>query len=206
MSEAPTVEEIRERYLAAREPEMHEATPGFVAPPLEELAASRSEELLLPEEGMGAERFLGEADGWIRLMAGPNHDPGSGPYVAAHPTHYNFSRGVRRLAEKYINMPRFRGKVWANTYEGHPPGYPGHEDVSVDFWDWAGRGHTINDNLQRALHWWIMHDPDPPNILWIISNGHIWTPRHKRQEWQFPEDGSDPSHYRHIHVTFDRSA
>jgi hypothetical protein len=206
IEEAPTVEEIRERYLAAREPEMHEPTPGFVAPTLEELEAARSEDLLLPDEGMVGVTALRGAGGWIRLKAGPNHDPGSGRYVEAHPTHYRFSPGVRRLVEKYINMSRFRGKVWANTYGGHPPGIPGREDVSVDFWDWAGRGRTIRNDLQRLLESVILKDQDRPNILWMISNGRMWTPERKWERWQKREDGSDPSHYRHIHVTFDRSA
>jgi len=184
---------------------MHEPTPGFVAPTLEELEAARSEDLLLPNEGTAGAAALRGAGGWIRLKAGPNHDPGSGWYVQAQPTHYRFTPGVRRLAEKYNNMPRFRGRVWANTYEGHPPGFPGREDVSVDFWDWSGRGRAIRDDLQRLLESVIMNDRDPPNILWLLSNGRIWTPTGKWEEWRRREDGSGPSHYRHIHVTFDRS-
>jgi hypothetical protein len=205
--EAPAVEEIRERYLDAREPEMHEPTAGFVAPTLEELVAARSEELLLPEEGIVEADALRAAHAWIRLRPGPNHDPGSGWYVERYPTRYFFTPGVRRLAEKYINMPAFRGKVWANTYRWHPPIYEDrYEHVSVDFWDWAGRGHTLRDDLQRSLESVIMRDPDPPKILWIWSNGRIWERPGPWVETNYPEDGSDPNHNRHIHVTFDWSA
>ncbi len=205
--EAPTVEEILERYMDAREPEIHEPTAGFVAPTLDELEAERSEDLLLPEEGMVGARALSAAHGWIRLRPGPNHDPGSGSYVEQHPTRYFFTPGVRKLAEKYINMPLFRGRVWANTYVNHPPIFGNkYQEVSVDFWDWGGRGHTIRDDLQRALESVIMRDPDPPYIRWIMSNGRIWVRPGPWKPTNYPEDGSDPNHYRHIHVTFDWSA
>jgi hypothetical protein len=178
-----------------------------VAPTLEELVAARSEELLLPEEGIVEADALRAAHAWIRLRPGPNHDPGSGWYVERYPTRYFFTPGVRRLAEKYINMPAFRGKVWANTYRWHPPIYEDrYEHVSVDFWDWGGRGHTLRDDLQRPLESVIMRDPDPPNILWIWSNGRIWERPGPWEETNLPEDGSDPNHYRHIHVTYDWSA
>jgi hypothetical protein len=205
--EAPTVEEISERYLDAREPEMHEPTPGFVAPTLEELVDARSEELLLPDEDMVGAETLSAAHGWIRLQPGPNHDPGSGWYVERHPTRYFFTPGVRRLAEKYINMPRFRGRVWANTYVEHPPRFgTKYQHVSVDFWDWDGRGHALKDVLHPTLESVITRDPDSPKILWILSNGRIWQPPGPWVKTNYPEDGSDPNHYRHIHVTFDWSA
>jgi hypothetical protein len=208
MSEAALiVEEMRERYLDTRGPGLHEPTPGFVAPTLDELVAAQSEDLLLPEEGMvGAEAFRA-AHAWIRLRPGPNHDPGSGSYVERYPTRYFFTPGVRRLAEKYINMPAFRGKVWANTYRWHPPKYEDrYEHVSVDFWDWAGRGHTLHDDLQRPLESIIWKDPDPPYILWIMSNGRIRVPGGDWEQTHYQEDGSDPNHHRHIHVTYDWSA
>jgi hypothetical protein len=74
----PVVEEIRERYLDARGPGMHEPTPGFVAPTLDELVAARSEDLLLPDGGTVEAAALRAAHAWIRLRPGPNHDPGSG--------------------------------------------------------------------------------------------------------------------------------
>jgi hypothetical protein len=205
--EAPALDVIRERYMDAREPEMHEPTPGFIAPTLDELVARRSEDLLLPAENMVQAEALKAAHAWIRLRPGPNHDPGSGWYVERYPTRYFFTPGVRKLAEKYINMPAFRGKVWANTYRWHPPQLEDrYEHVSVDFWDWAGRGHTIRDDLQGSLESIIMNDPDPPNILWIWSNGLLWWRPGPWIETNYLEDGSDPNHYRHIHVTFDWSA
>jgi hypothetical protein len=201
------VEEIRERYLDTRGPGLHQPTPGFVAPTLEELVAARSEDLLLPAEDMVGAEDLSAAYAWIRLQPGPNHDPGSGWYAEQYPTRYFFTPGVRRLAEKYINMPVFRGKVWANSYRWHPPIYEDrYEHVSVDFWDWDGRGHTLHDDLQRPLESIIWNDPDPPNILWIMSNGRIRVPPGDWEQTNYPEDGSDPNHYRHIHVTYDWSA
>jgi hypothetical protein len=206
-AEALVVEEIRERYLDARGPGLHEPTPDVVAPTLDELVASRSEDLLLPEEDMVGAEGLRAAHAWIRLQPGPSHDPGSGWYVEQYPTRYFFTPGVRRLAEKYINMPAFRGKVWANTYVKHPPVYgTKYQHVSVDFWDWAGRGHTLRDDLQRPLESVIWRDPDPPYILWIWSNGRIWQPPGPWVETNYQDDGSDPNHYRHIHVTYDWSA
>jgi hypothetical protein len=208
MSEAALiVEEIRERYLHTRGPGMHEPTPGFVAPTLDELVAARSKELLLPDEDTVGAEGLSAAHAWIRLQPGPNHDPGSGWYADQYPTRYFFTSGVRKLAEKYINMPVFRGRVWANTYLWHPPIFgTKYQHVSVDFWDWAGRGHPLRDDLHPTLESVICNDPDPPYIQWIMSNGCIWQPPGPWVKTDYQEDGSDPNHYQHIHVTFDWSA
>jgi hypothetical protein len=207
MSEAALiVEEIRERYLDTRGPGMHEPTPGFVAPTLDELVAARSEDLLLPDEDTVGAEGLSAVHAWIRLQPGPNHDPGSGWYAEQYPTRYFFTPGVRKLAEKYINMPVFRGRVWANTYLWHPPIFgTKYQHVSVDFWDWAGRGHPLRDDLHPTLESVIMNDPDPPYIQWIMSNGCIWQPPGPWVKTDYQEDGSDPNHYQHIHVTFDWS-
>jgi GH25 family lysozyme M1 (1,4-beta-N-acetylmuramidase) len=138
--------------------------------------------------------------GRIVLEPGPQHDPGSGPYVEEHPTHYRFTAGVRHLAEKYINMPKYRGKVWANTYVDHPPGW-GLDAVSVDFWDWSGRGHALADAVHADLYRTIQNDPEPPLIRWSISNGWMWTPNGFQPAPPGPP-GSDAGHWKHIHVTF----
>jgi hypothetical protein len=59
------VEEIRERYLDTRGLGLHEPTPGFVAPTLEELVAARSKDLLLPAEDVVGAEDLSAAHAWI---------------------------------------------------------------------------------------------------------------------------------------------
>jgi hypothetical protein len=39
-----------------------------------------------------------------------------------------------------------------------------------------------------------------------MSNGRIRVPGNDWVETRYQEDGSDPNHYRHIHVTYDWSA
>ncbi len=129
------------------------------------------------------------------------HSAGAGPYVQAHPTHYNFRDDVKRLALKYMNLPRFKGKVWINTYKNHPPGF-NLDSVSFDVWDWKGRGHSLDPQLGRELFEVILDDPSPPLINWTIYNGRMWT---VRAGWMGSPPGppdSDPRHVNHIHATF----
>jgi predicted chitinase len=129
------------------------------------------------------------------------HFAGSGTYVATHPTHYKFRDDVRKLALKYMNLPRFKGKVWINTYRDHPPGF-NLDSLSFDVWDWRGRGNTLNQQLGRDLFEVILDDPSAPRINWAIYNGRMWT---VRAGWMGSPPGppdSDPRHVSHIHVTF----
>lgn len=138
---------------------------------------------------------------WIRMEAKPAWSKGSGGYVQQFPTHYNVRPEVKKLVEKYLNLPAFKGKVSANTYHLHPPANP-HETVSVDFWDWRGRGFPLNDNLQTQLFDVILKDPTPPRIHWTISNGQMWTDGVGWGPSPGGPAGSDAGHFNHIHTTW----
>jgi hypothetical protein len=154
------------------------------------------------EDRLGDEQPEDPDKPWIKVEANPEWGKGSGPYVAQYPTHYNLDPDVRKLAEKYINLPRFYRKVSANSYVKHPPANP-RERRSVDFWDWEGRGVPLGDDLQQELTEIIFDDPSPPLIDWIISNGRMWV--RDGQGWRpspSGQAGSDAGHYNHIHVTY----
>jgi GH25 family lysozyme M1 (1,4-beta-N-acetylmuramidase) len=169
---------------------LHTATPNFTDVTVHGPASGLTEE----------EETEPDTSDLIVLQPGPEHDPGFGLYVQQHPTHYNLREDVRRLAEKYINMPQYRGRVWANTYNDHPPGMR-LDAVSVDFWDWSGRAHPLADAVHAELYRTIFEDPEPPFIRWIISNGRMWTPSgYQAAPWGPP--GSDAGHFNHIHCTF----
>ncbi len=138
---------------------------------------------------------------WIEVKARPAWGTGSGPYVAQYPTHYNLRDDVIKLAEKYINLPRFKGKVSCNTYLLHPPAHPA-EIRSVDFWGWDGRGVPLPEDLHNALFDVIFDDPSPPRIAWIISNGRMWQNGVGWGPAPGGPVGSDAGHYNHIHVTY----
>ena len=130
------------------------------------------------------------------------HSAGAGPYVQAHPTHYNFRDDVKKLILKYMNLPRFKGKVWCNTYKGHPPGW-NRDTTSFDVWDWKGRGERLDPEFGRDLFEVILDDPNPPLIQWAIYNGRMWLK--SRNDFVASPPGppaSDPRHVDHIHVTF----
>jgi hypothetical protein len=155
------------------------------------------------EERLGEDEPTDPDKPWIKIQAREEWSRGAGPYVAAHPTHYDLRPDVLRLAEKYINLPRFYKKVSANTYKGHPPGWEQYERVSVDFWAWEGRGFELADDLQEALTETIYDDPAPPLVEWMISNSRMWVRDGKgwRPAPVGPPD-SDPKHGKHIHVSW----
>lgn len=119
----------------------------------------------------------------------------------AHPTHYNLRDDVRRLTLKYLNRPEFAGRISANTYFDHPPGWR-LDATSVDYWHWNGRGWWLGSQLRRDLFRIIFNDPEPPHIRWIISGGGMWTPSGGWQNAPSGPAGSDAGHYGHIHVTY----
>ena len=155
------------------------------------------------EERLGTDEPEDPEKPWIKIEARPEWSKGGGPYVEQYPTHYDLRPDVKKLAEKYINLPRYYRKVSANTYKGHPPAHPNYERVSVDFWDWKGRGVPLDGELQRELTETIFDDPAPPLIEWIISNGKMWV--RDGQGWRDAPagaPGSDPGHFNHIHVSY----
>lgn len=138
-----------------------------------------------------------------RILPRPSnlHTPGSGPYVNAHPTHYNWRGDVYDLVVKYLNHPKLKGKVWINTYHDHPPGW-GLDAVSFDVWDWGGRGVSLTNALRKLVFDIIFNDPEGPKIRWLISGGALWSSAGGWEPWDPPEDGSDAGHWRHSHWTF----
>lgn len=128
------------------------------------------------------------------------HDPGSGPYVRDHPTHYDFRPDVREMIVRYLNHPRLKGKIWICTYRDHPPGW-GLDAVSWDVWDWAGRGHWLTPALRKLAFDIIFNDPEGPKIWWIISGGGMWTDTGGWEDAPAGPPDSDPDHIGHIHIT-----
>ena len=125
--------------------------------------------------------------------------PGSGWYAETYPTHHDWNDDVNNLVLKYEAT---YSSVYLNTYYMHPPVYGrSWEFRSFDVWDIAGRGFDLDPELGDEVFDTIMEDREPPLIAWIIYKGRMWTPA-GFEPWDPPEDGSDPGHYRHIHVTF----
>jgi hypothetical protein len=142
---------------------------------------------------------------WIDFAPHAEWSKGAGQYVADYPTHYNLRDDVKKLVEKYLNLPKFKGRISACTYHFHPPAIKplgSVEQLSVDFWDWQGRGFPINDELQKDLFDVILKDPDPPYINWTISDGQMWTDGVGWGPSPGGPPGSDARHDHHIHATF----
>lgn len=122
-----------------------------------------------------------------------------GWYATTYWTHHDWDPDVEELVMRYES--EFEG-IYLNTYYCHPPVYGRtYEFRSFDVWDSAGRGQALDPTLGDAVFDRIFHDPYGPPIAWIIYKGQMWTP----WGWEVydpPEDGSDPGHYRHIHVTY----
>lgn len=129
------------------------------------------------------------------------HDPRSGWYVNAHPTHYRFRPDVRALVLEYLNHPKLKGKIWITTYFDHPPGW-GLDAVSFDVWDWDGRGHALDPELGSIADEIIFNDPDGPRLWWRIYKGWMWNDTEGFVRWDPPKDGSDAGHWKHGHYTF----
>jgi hypothetical protein len=136
-------------------------------------------------------------------------------YQDLHPTHFNWTRPVRRAVNRYQAM--FPYLTYANSYLWHPPYDPPaitrrYDALSVDFWggglDSQGRytgyrGKPLPDALHERLFDVIFNDPKPPYIDWILSNGWMWS---YRSGWSVydPYDpyDADMGHRRHLHITF----
>jgi predicted chitinase len=126
---------------------------------------------------------------------------GDGSYIDLHPTRYTWASLVDDYIRRVLGM--HPGKVWANTYIDHPPGF-GMDDVSVDFWDYAGRAASLDSTIGREILNWIFNDQNPPWINWCIYEGYIWTDGVGWQEYWDTDPWSDAGHWYHLHITFHR--
>ena len=139
----------------------------------------------------------------IELKKGLGKDGSSVfPYVRNHPTNYNWRPDIERLTHRLVNREAFRGRIWINTYERHPPGsqddFFRHRDTtSFDVWGFEGRGDPLPKELGDRLYDVLFDEPDPPDIWWIIWQGEIWSRFFRR-----PKRRPDPDHFDHIHVTY----
>jgi hypothetical protein len=122
-------------------------------------------------------------------------------YVWEHPTNYIWRDDIERLTRKLVNMPELRGKVWINTYKGHPPGW-NRDTTSFDVWGFGGRGDPLPLEIGQRVFDVIFNDPNPPDIWWTIYRGRMWT---RIGGWGPSSPGppdSDARHDRHIHGTY----
>ncbi len=126
-----------------------------------------------------------------------------GWYTNTYPTHHYFDADVLTLVLSY--EAEFKG-AYLNTYKWHPPAVSGAnftwEYRSFDVWDARGRGWALDPTLGAAMFDRIFDDPRAPYIAWIIYYGWMWTPEKGWEVWDPEEDGSDPGHYQHIHVSY----
>lgn len=100
-------------------------------------------------------------------------------------------------------LSRFGG-VSANTYVCHPwcgAAAEGTlwEELSIDFWGEAGRGHAINALTGELLLDWLMERPGPPAIRHTIFRHGLWTSFGGHSVWT---DNDHSGVLRHVHVTY----
>ena len=92
-----------------------------------------------------------------------------------------------RVIEVLKNFP-----VSANTYSNHPPGYPGLQGKSADFWDYAGRGTPISLDLDRKVSGFIT-SALKTGLSWMLhegDSGHSGGTRHVHGTWKGPDPGT----------------
>jgi hypothetical protein len=130
----------------------------------------------------------------------------AGPYVKAHPTNYNWRPpDVESYLHQLVNLPQFKGKIWANTYFQHPPEW-NRDMTSYDIWGFGGRGDPLPLDVGAAVWSHIFNDESPPDIWWAIYRGRMWVrnPVTFQTWWEGSPPGpagSDARHDYHIHIT-----
>lgn len=143
---------------------------------------------------------------WWPVQAPPRDKilpPVPGNYTARHPTRYGWRSDVQNYV---VRLFKTFYRISINTYDDHPatelegPVFGGRDRTSLDIWARAGRGQPLDPVLGDAIVTYLMTDPNPPFIDWIIWQRRMWT-RGTRQWRPF---GTDPFswHDDHIHVTF----
>jgi hypothetical protein len=161
------------------------------------VAPEKKEEVVTPKPADGSTE-LKYTEPWPEAWQ-PVGWLGDGSYVDLHPDRYTWAP----LVDDYIRriLGTWQGRVWANTYVDHPPGF-GRDDVSVDFWDYAGRAVSLDSTIGKEILDWIFKDQNPPWINWCIYQGWIWTDGVGWQEYWDTDPWSDAGHWHHLHITF----
>jgi len=177
----------------------------------DEIEVATEEELqrVIAEEGKVSEPEIGAFE-----LQDPAPTPGearatSRSYITDHPTHFAFRADVARAVNRV--QAKFPSQTFANTYYLHPPVYGRkYEFVSVDFWGggllngrYVGyRGKPIGASLGHQVWNALFHDPNLPNIFWIIWNGKMWVRGTGWENAPWGPPDSDAGHFQHIHVTY----
>ena len=131
------------------------------------------------------------------VPANPN-----GTWIQRHPTRYKWLPGIEDLIRELYR--RFPG-ILVSSYVDHPEGW-GRKlgknlDVrSLDVWDDGGRGVPINPATGTRIVNFLMNEPSPNMIDWIIWQGRIWT--RASGVWRPFEDDGTGSHHDHPHCTY----
>lgn len=127
---------------------------------------------------------------------------GDGSYIDLHPTRYNWRADVEEVARYLVDTYG----IWANTYVGHPPpelvGGVYYDTVSLDGWDYSGRGNPISYELGNTAFYDIFNNGEPPWIRWCIWQGWIWDDWSGWQKYWDYDFWSDGQHVNHFHITF----
>lgn len=125
----------------------------------------------------------------------------SGTYIDKHPTHTTWARKAEETA---IWIEKNYPNVSCNTYYNHPPASPGfrqYEYLSMDAWDKAGRGYTLNAATGDEI-WDRLWRGDGPGRLWDWAIYYGWGYSKDSGWWKPVEDSySDAGHWKHIHLT-----
>ena len=139
--------------------------------------------------GAGFETKAGSSSnsGGYGQLVGRIHDGGSGSgQYGPTANHLWEDDTFGRVIEV---LKKFR--VSANTYENHPPGYPGLAGKSADFWDYKGRGTPIPMSLNNSVSSFIQSKLKT-GLSWMLNEGdagHSGGTRHVHATWK----GSDPN-------------
>ena len=142
---------------------------------------------------------LGERTPEMAQTKRPNLAGDVGWYAQKYFTHHDWRPDVKALVLKY---EAWWPGIYINTYFSHPPIFGRiWEFVSYDVWDRAGRGIALDKTLGWKIVYAILDDPNPPPIAWLLYDGWMWRPSDGWTVYDPPEDGSDPGHHRHIHVS-----
>lgn len=125
----------------------------------------------------------------------------SGSYIQRYPTHTTW---WKKAEETATWIERNYPNVSCNTYYDHPPASPGfrqYEYLSMDVWDEAGRGYTLNATTGDEI-WDRLWKGDGPGHAWDWAIYLGWGWSRDSGWWNPAEDSySDAGHHKHMHLT-----